>query len=349
MDNVYAIIMAGGRGERFWPLSTEERPKPYLCLFGEKTLFQATVERITPFIPEERIFPVLSRQHLALAKQQAPTLPESNHIIEPEGKDTAACIGLASLYLERLDPEAITVVLPADHYISNNEEFISTLKQGIEFLKNKDCIVIIGIKPTRPETDYGYLEIGKELTPGVFEVVKFLEKPSPTKAKEFLTDRYWWNSGIFIWRNSFIQSLICRFMPELWRTLLRIRESIGKQDEEAVLKMEFAKLQKVSIDYGVLEKAEERVAVLAKFYWDDVGNWTALARIKKAEVLGNISIGEHKAIDTQNCIVYAHDAPITTLGVSDLIIVSANNKVLVCSKERAQEIKKLLNSIKDED
>ena len=344
MDNVYAVIMAGGRGERFWPLSTEERPKPYLCLFGEKTLFQATVERITPFIPEERIFSVLSRQHLTKALEQVPTLPEKNYIIEPEGKDTAACIGLASLYLERLDPEAITVVLPADHYISANEEFISALKQGIEFLKKRDCIVIIGIKPTKPETDYGYLEIGKELTPGIFEVVKFLEKPALAEAKEFLARGYWWNSGIFIWRNAFIQSLICRFMPELWRALSRIRESLGKENAETILKMEFARLQKISIDYGVLEKAEERVAVLAKFSWDDVGNWTALSRIKKEE-FGNISIGQHKAIDTQNCIVYANDAPITTLGVSDLVIVSANNKVLVCSKERAQELKKLLKSI----
>lgn len=344
MDNVYAVIMAGGRGERFWPLSTEERPKPYLCFFGEKTLFQATMERITSFIPKERIFPVLSRQHLALAWEQVPALPKKNYIIEPEGRDTAACIGLASLYLERLDPEAIIVVLPADHYISNNEEFISTLKQGIEFLKNRDCVVIIGIKPTRPETNYGYLEIDKELSPGIFEVVKFLEKPTLREAKEFFKGRYWWNNGIFIWRNSFVQSLICRFMPELWRALLHIRESIGKQDEEAVLKMEFAKLQKVSIDYGVLEKAEERVAVLAKFYWDDVGNWTALSRIKKAEAQGNVSIGEHKAIDTQNCIVYANDAPITTLGVSDLVIVSVNNNVFVCSKKRASEIKKLLNT-----
>jgi len=344
MDNVYAIIMAGGRGERFWPLSTEEKPKPYLRLFGEKSLFQATVERITPFIPEERIFPVLSRQHLSKALEQVPTLPKSNYIIEPEGKDTAACIGLASLYLEKLDPEAITVVLPADHYISNNEEFISGLKQGIEFLKNKNRIVIIGIKPTRPETDYGYLEIGKELGPGIFEVNKFLEKPVLAKAKEFLAREYQWNSGIFIWRNFLIQSLILRFMPELWRALSRIRESIGKQDEEDVLKMEYKKLEKVSIDYGVLEKAEDKVAVLAKFCWDDVSNWAALSRIKKEE-FGNVSIGEHKAIDTQNCIVYTNGTPITTLGLSDLVIVSANNKILVSSKERAHQIKKLLRSI----
>jgi len=344
MDNIYAVIMAGGRGERFWPLSTEERPKPYLCLFGGKTLFQETVERISSFISKERIFPVLSRQHLTLAKQQAPTLPQKNYIIEPEGKDTAACIGLASIYLERLDPEAITVVLPSDHYISNNEEFISTLKQGIEFLKAKDCIVIIGVRPTRPETDYGYLEIGKELSPGIFEVVKFLEKPTLIEAKEFLTDRYWWNSGIFIWRNSFIQSLILRFMPNHWRALCRIRESIGKQNEETMLKTEYQKLEKVSIDYGVLEKAEDKVAVLAKFCWDDVGNWTTLSRIRKGKS-GNVSMGKHKAIDTQNCIVYANDAPITTLGVSDLVIVSANNNVFVCSKKRASEIKKLLNTL----
>ena len=344
MDNIYAVIMVGGRGERFWPLSTEERPKPYLRFFGEKTLFQATVERINPFIPKERIFPVLSRQHLTLAKQQAPTLSQRNYIIEPEGKDTAACIGLASLYLERLDPKAIMVVLPSDHYISNNEEFISTLKQGIEFLKNRDCVVIIGIKPTRPETDYGYLEIDKELSPGIFEVVKFLEKPTLREAKEFLASRYWWNSGIFIWRNCFIQSLILRFMPDLWRALSHIRESIGKQNEEDVIKTEYQKLEKVSIDYGVLEKAEDKMAVLAKFCWDDVGNWTALSRIKKAKAQGNVSIGEHKAIDTQNCIVYANDVPITTLGVSDLVIVSANNNVFVCSKKRASEIKKLLNT-----
>lgn len=344
MDNVYAVIMCGGKGERLWPLSTEQKPKPFLSLWGGKSFFQQTVERIQKVVPKERIFAVLSPQHLNEARSQAPHLAGENYIVEPEGKNTAACIGLAALYLERINPQAVMLVLPADHYILEEDKFVSTLVKGVEFLTKKDCVVTLGITPKRPETGYGYLEIGKECAPCVFEVVNFLEKPAQTEAETFIARGcFLWNSGIFIWKNSLLQSLICRYMPEHWRALCRIREGFNKENAAEILKEEYKKLKSISIDYGVLEKTRDCVAVAAEFVWDDVGDWTALARIKQAEPDGNVSVGKHRAVDTQNCIVYSPDIPVTTLGVSDLVIVSVNKEILVCSRQKAAQIKELLN------
>lgn len=344
MNNVYAVIMCGGKGERLWPLSTEQRPKPFLPLWNGKSFFQQTVQRIEKIVPKERIFAVLSPQHLQAARTQTPHLAGENYIVEPEGKNTAACIGLASLYLERINPQAVMLVLPADHYIVEEDKFISALVKGVQFLTAKDCIVTLGITPSRPETGYGYLETGKECAPGVFEMLSFREKPAQAEAETFIARNcFLWNSGIFISKNALIQSLICRFMPELWRALCRIREGLNKANTAEILKEEYGKLNSISIDYGVLEKTKDCVAVAAGFTWDDVGDWTAFARIKQAEPAGNVAMGKHKAVDTQNCIVYSADIPVTTVGVSDLVIVAANGEILVCSRRQAGRIKELLN------
>ncbi|MFH1245491.1 MAG: sugar phosphate nucleotidyltransferase [Candidatus Omnitrophota bacterium] len=344
LDNVYAVIMCGGKGERLWPLSTEQKPKPFLSLWGGPSFFQQTVERIQKVVPKERIFAVLSPQHLNEARLQAPHLAQENYIVEPEGKNTAACLGLASLYLERINPQAIMLVLPADHYILEEDKFIAALTRGVEFLAVKDCVVTLGITPKRPETGYGYLEIGKECAPGVLEALNFLEKPAQAEAETFIARGcFLWNSGIFIWKNSLIQTLICRYMPEHWRALCRIRESFKKENAAETLKEEYRKLKNISIDYGVLEKARDCVAVAAGFTWDDVGDWTALARIQKALPAENVSIGKHQTVDTQNCIIYSPDIPVTTFGVSDLVIVSANKNILICSRQKAARLKELLS------
>ncbi|MEW5768334.1 MAG: mannose-1-phosphate guanylyltransferase [bacterium] len=347
MSKPYAVIMAGGRGERFWPLSTEEMPKPFHKLVGDKSLFQTTVERLSPIFPPERILPVLAREHLDIARQQLPEIPEGNYVVEPMGRDTAACIGLASISLERLDPEAIMVVLAADHYIPDEAEFRATLEAGINFLQENDVIITLGIKPDRPEIGYGYIEAGEEVTDlegfSICKVACFVEKPNIDRAREYLSSgKYFWNSGMFLWRNSLIQGLIAKFMPEHWQRLSAIRDSFGTPEEDSTLIKEFSRIKKISIDFGVMEKAENILVILAKFKWDDVGNWAALERVMEPDENGNLLQGNVLTLDTRNCVIYSQDQLVATMGGCDLIIVQANDKIMVASKKCASELKRLV-------
>lgn len=336
--------MAGGKGERFWPLSTEEIPKPFLNLMGKKSLFEETVERTICSFNPHNIRIVLSKKYLSLAKRQAPQLADSNFIIEPEGRDTAPCIGWASI---QLPDSAVVVVLPADHYIPDTEAFRKTIEVALTFIQHYDYILTWGIKPTRVETGYGYLHTGDELTNlkgfPIFKVKKFVEKPTRRKAMYYIKkDDYYWNAGIFAFRNATIQSLFVQFTNELWKGLIRIKGN------PSTLTMEYKKLPKISIDYGIMEKAVNvaNVAIIpASFQWDDIGTWSALERIMKEDANGNIVIGTHHSFNTRDCIIYSTSQPVVTAGISDLVIISANDKILICPKSIAGDIKKFVHQI----
>ncbi len=352
-NKCYAVIMAGGRGERFWPLSKKTLPKPFIPLLKKETMIQETVERIKPLIPEERIIIVLSQDHFPVAQQQLPEIPVENFVIEPFGRDTAACIGLASLYIGRKDKDASMIVLAADHLIDDREAFFRTVTSSLKFLASNDYIVTVGIKPTRPETGYGYIELGEKLgsidNESFFGVKKFVEKPRLSTASDYLkTDRYCWNSGMFIWRNSTIQKSLSVYMPELWDGLMRINECLGSEKEEEVIKKEFSQFARVSVDYGVLEKASQVVVIPASFNWDDVGTWTALERVYSLDESDNVVVGKHVGRDTHGCIVFSRDQLVATLGVKDLVIVHAKGKILVCHKEKAPYLKEIVRLIEGE-
>lgn len=343
--------MAGGRGERFWPLSTPETPKPFHKLIGDKSMLQRCVERIRPLF-EDDILLILESSHLELAKSQLPYIPDENYIIEPVGRDTAACIGLASIYLKRFAPEAIMVVLAADHHIPDEAEFAKTLNAGIDFLRENDSITTLGIEPDRPEIGYGYIERGEEVANldgfGIYKVERFVEKPDIDTARQYLESRkYYWNSGMFLWRNSLIQRLLSQFMPDHYRRLKVIAGSIGTPEEQQTLEQEFSQLEKISIDFGVLEKAEDVFVIPASFKWDDVGTWTSLRRVLSPDENGNISRGKFLGLETQDCVICAQDQLIATMGVKDLVIVQANGKVLVTTKECAPDLKKLVHLCKE--
>lgn len=350
MEQVYVVIMAGGRGERFWPLSTPEEPKPFIKILGSRTMIQQTVDRISPWISPQQIFVILGRQHFSLAREQLPQLPLENFIIEPVGRDTAACIGLASLYLEKQDPESTMVVVPSDHYIPDQDKFLNTLSAAIDAAQREPCLVTLGIKPTRPETGYGYILIGSHRATlqdrEVFHVQKFIEKPDfPTATRYVEEGCYYWNSGIFTWKNKTIQSLLSLYLPALWRGLNRIKEGLGSPEEKQILEREFEQFQRISIDFGVLEKAPNVLMIPADFRWDDVGTWKALDRVLPADADGNIIVGQHLGVDTKDCIIYANDAFISTFGISQLVIVSSQGKTLICHKEAAPDLKKLLQHL----
>lgn len=353
IEKCYAVIMAGGRGERFWPLSEESLPKPFLPLLGERTMIRETVGRIKLLIPEERIVIVLSRDHLPIAQQQLPEIPLRNFVLEPFGRDTAACIGLASLYIGERDKDASMVVLAADHLITGKKAFFKTITSSLTFLKSNDYIITIGVKPTRPETGYGYIRLGEKLEcidgESFYRVKRFIEKPALSVATRYLkTDQYCWNSGIFVWKNSTIQKSLSLYMPELWNGLVRINEHLGNEEEEKVIRREFSKFERISIDYGVLEKSSRVVVVPASFNWDDVGTWTALERAYNLDEFDNVVVGRHVGKDTRGCIVFSRDQLIATWGVKDLVIVQAKGKILVCHKEKTSSLKEIVRLIEKE-
>lgn len=341
--SVFAVVLAGGRGERFWPVSTEAQPKAFLRLIGNESLLQATARRVRLLLPWAQIAVVVGRTHADLVQEQLPQLPAANLMLEPQGRDTAAAIGLASLHLERLDPEAIMIVLPADHYVPDGEAFVTVLQQAIKLLAlHPDWVVTLGIPPTRPETGYGYLEVGESLTesPGAFCVHRFMEKPDRQTAERLVTDGcHYWNSGIFLWRNSAIQSLLAQYLRDVWAGLRRIREAWGVQE---VLVREYSAFQKQSVDYGVLERMGERVAMVrADFAWDDLGAWDALARVQPVDEGGNVIVGDVQSLDTTKSIIVSNGPRVAIVGLSEMIVVASKDGVLVCPKGRAQEVRGL--------
>jgi len=345
----YAIIMAGGRGERFWPLSSDLVPKPFVSLLGDKTMIQETVERIAAVIPPRNVLLVLSAHHLPVAREQLPGIPAENFIVEPMGRDTAACIGLASLHVEKRGGDVPVVILPADHRIPGEKAFAEVISAALAFLRlREESIITLGIRPTRPETGYGYLEAGEKLEQlqnvSMYRVTRFVEKPDAVTAEHFLlSDRHYWNSGMVIAGNATLQQNLGAHMPELWRGMERIRAVLGTGEEHAVAQREFFNFKKVSVDYGVLEKSKQVSVIPAHFEWDDLGTWNALARVCAPDASGNVAVGRRVVQDTGGCIIYnTQDQLIATLGVRDLVIVQARGKVLVCHKDKAPLLKELM-------
>lgn len=346
MPTVYAAIMAGGRGERFWPVSTANVPKPFISLPGPATLIQDTVQRLKGLVAEENILISIGEVHLDIARAQLPQVPPENFIVEPMGRDTAACLGFCALHIERRDPDAIMLALPSDHFVGNAEQYRNTLQKGFENLEGASGVVF-GITPSRAETGYGYILAEKPAVPAdAWPVVRFVEKPDAATASEYLkSGNYFWNSGIFLWRNRKLLELFEQHMPETHKGLGRLRSLLGGNGKQAELLQVFSNLPRISIDFGILEKTAGLRLVPADFRWDDIGNWAALERALPADPKGNISVGSHVALESENCIVYSDAGIIGTFGVSDLIVVQANGKVLVCPKDRASDLKRLVTAL----
>ncbi|KKC30219.1 mannose-1-phosphate guanylyltransferase [Caldanaerobacter subterraneus] len=342
---ITGVIMAGGKGERFWPKSRVKMPKQFLNLYGNKTMIQQTVDRLKKIMPVENIFVVTNIDYAAIISEQIPDLPTENILIEPMAKNTAACIGLAALHTERLDKDSIMVVVPSDHVIKDEEAYIEILKTAIEKAKAGDNLVTIGIKPTRPETGYGYIKfrkMTKEIINGnpVHKVEKFVEKPGYEVAVRYVeSGDYLWNSGMFIWKTSSILRAIEKYMPELYKALENIRENFDSEDIERVLYEGYSKLESISIDYGVMEKAKNVYVVPGDFGWDDVGSWTSIERLYEKDENGNVIRGNVVAVDTKKCIITGGEKLIATLGIEDVIIVDTDDALLICSKDKVQNVR----------
>ena len=348
-EDVYFVIMAGGKGERFWPLSTELVPKPFVSITENKTLIELTVDRARRIVPLERIFVVLVKEHLPVAKRCLPRLPRGNFIIEPVDRDTAPCVGLAAMMLHRRDPDAVMVVLPSDHYVPDDAAFSRSIKETVKAARRGDHLVIIGVVPGRPETGYGYIKTGKKVLPppagDCFEVARYVEKPNLAKARRYISEGgYYWNAGIFVWRTDVLLEGLSRHMPDLSSGLLKFEKALtaGRKDKADAI---FARLPRVSIDYGLMEKAKNVLMMPARFAWDDVGTWTSLLRVLPRDETGNILRGKTISLDTNNCVVITDSTPVATLGVADLVIVASKTGILVCDVSKAQEVRQIAKAV----
>lgn len=350
-----AVIMAGGKGERFWPRSRGIHPKQLLPITGRRTMIQETAKRISPLISSDDIFVVAGRELAGGIKKQLPELRRGNLILEPFGRNTAAAIGLAAIAIKKINKKAIMVVLAADHLIGEKRKFLRTIGVAAKVAK-EGKLVIIGIRPTRPETGYGYIESGEKLQiPGVrkdaeiYTVKKFKEKPDEVKAKKYLqSGKYFWNSGMFIWKVESILGAIEEHMPKLYEGLKKISAARGVSHKKKIIKEVYKELEDISVDYGIMEKSKNIAVVKADFHWDDVGSWLSMERIHKKNKDGNIIQGKFVGIDTSQCILIGKEQLIATVGVSGLIVVTTPQAVIICSRDRAQDVKKIVGKIADD-
>lgn len=348
---MYAVILAGGIGTRLWPRSRKDMPKQLLDIVAKNTMLQETFERIKPLIPVERVFVVTNDTYAPIVRGQIPRIPKYNVINEPEGHGTAPCIGLAALYLRRLDREGVMASLHADHLIEDAASFRAALRAAAEVAK-LGYLVTLGVEPNNPTTGYGYIHRGKFLQEAnghpVYQVEQFTEKPNEATARRFVeSGEYYWNSGIFVWKISTILAETERLLPDLHTQLMVIDEAIGTERERQVLEGVWQAVQNESIDQGIMERAKNVAVIPIDVGWSDVGSWATLADLLPRDSNDNVVVGgEHIGVETTGSLLYGTKRLIATLGLKDMIVVDTDDVVLVCPKDRAQDVKDLVTKLK---
>ncbi len=355
VEHTYAVIMAGGGGTRLWPLSRRERPKQMLSLVEGHSLFQATLRRLERLFPPDRTLIVTVEEQAERLKSQAAFIPDENFLLEPAPRGTASAIGLAAIAIQKRHPQGSMAVLPADHYIHNDERFAGLLRTAMA-VAEKDYLVTLGITPTYPATAYGYIQSGERL-PESFDyaahrVLRFIEKPNKAQARSLLeAGNYFWNSGMFFWKVRNILNEMSRQMPDLYSVLMQIERVWGSAQQASTLERLWPGLRSETIDYGIMEHAE-RVAVLPAegLEWNDIGNWESLFDVLPTDANGNIVFGsQHVAVETSNSLIYGnHDGRlIVTIGIDNLVIVDTGDALLICHKEQAAKVRQMVEHLKN--
>lgn len=350
-----AVIMAGGFGEKLWPRSTEALPKQFCHFIGTGTMIQNTYNRLLPLFNEDDIYIVTNKFLSGLVREQLPNLSEENLIQEPFGKNTAPCLALAATVLkDKLKEDSVIVALPSDHFIGNIGEYLESLEIAISFAYQKKGIVTIGINPSRPETGFGYIQIkeNKNEQDDMFELgvrssSAFAEKPDLATAKRFIeSGDFLWNSGIFIWRvDTFWQSFE-KYLPDHSRLFSLIDKNIGKSYYERILEETYRQLQSVSVDYAILEKADNVYVVKSNFIWSDLGNWDELFELKMKDARNNFIEGNVVPVNIHNCLVISKDKAIGIVGVDDLIVIEEENAIIICRKDKSDDVKEVVDFMK---
>lgn len=338
-----ALIMAGGKGERFWPMSTEEKPKQFLNLLGEDSMLQLTVKRLEEIIPLERIFIVTAERYVSLIKEHLPELLDRNIILEPEIKNTAPCIAYSSFYIREYYEDATLVVLPSDHLILHEEKFRNILLIGENFIENnREAILTIGINPTRPDTGYGYIHTGEEKCNingnSIISVESFKEKPCLELAEKYVKDKkYLWNSGMFIWKASTVIEKTKKFLPETFELINNMNfnsyESISEN---------YSKINGVSVDYGIMEKTKDIYVIPGNFGWDDLGSWNSLSRYKDTDEDNNVIDGSVILLNSKNNIIQTTKKTYV-MGIENILVIETDNEIMIVNQDDISKIKELKN------
>ncbi len=347
-----AIIMAGGRGERFWPKSRNSRPKQFLSLTKDgETMIQKTVKRLLPLVAAEDIFIVTNSAYISLVNEQLPDIPKENILAEPCARNTAPCIAFAAAVVQKKYGDAVMLVLPSDHLIGYEELYTATLKKAVKLSLEGKNLVTIGITPDYPETGYGYINFSSETAEGeddAYKVNRFVEKPDLATAKEYLASgKYLWNSGMFVWKASSIMANLNEFMPDIYEGALKIGEAYGTDSFSEVLVKEFTAFRSESIDFGIMEKAQDIYTLPGSFGWDDVGNWLAVERINEVDNDKNYIEGDVISVGSERTTICGGKRLIAAVGVEDIIIVDTDDALLICSKNSTQDVKKVIAQLKD--
>lgn len=348
-DKTYAVIMAGGSGTRFWPLSRSTRPKQFLALGpDDRSLLRATAERVWDLLPAERTFVVTSELLRKQVEQELPELDPDQILAEPVGRNTAPCIGWSATHVRRLDEDAIMAVLPADHYINDTEAYVDTLRRGLEAATHGDYVTI-GIRPSRAETGYGYIEVGAELDPGVFRARRFVEKPNRQRAEQFVANgNFLWNSGMFFFLASRILEAIDQHLPGLGRELQRYDEAARAGDETTLVQETYGELPAVSIDHGIMEKVDAVSVVPGSFEWSDLGSWTSAWELAPRDEHQNVLPDDGIAVAASGNFVTAPDGKLIALvGVDDLVVVDSGDALLIVPRERAQDVREVVDALRE--
>lgn len=355
-DHLYALIICGGAGTRLWPRSRKNTPKQFLeKFFGEKTLFTQTVDRAKLLTSNEKIFVCTIGNYVDEIIQQAPDILSRNIIAEPFGKNTAMAIGLGSAYIKKVDPRAIIMNFWADALIKENEPFVERLSLAAETAYGGDCLVTVGIKPTFPHTGLGYVEVGEKIGgKDVFKVISFKEKPDLATATDFVAKgNFFWNSGIYVWSIPSIFAAFQKYSPGIYSLIDTIFNGIGTANEKEIIQKVYDQVESMPIDTAVSEHADNLLLVPANFTWSDVGDWKVTYDLKDKDENGNVveTFGEkgwHLSVDTKNCLIESENRLVATVGVSDLVIIETEDCLVVCSKDKAQDIKKVVNALKEQ-
>ena len=349
---LHAVVMAGGSGTRFWPKSRRNRPKQLLRIHGDETMLQQTVARVSDLVPPGRTYIITGADQAEATKAQLPDLPPGHVVAEPCPRDTAACVGLAALIVAKADPEGTMIVMPADHVIEPRATFLAAVEAAVQVVDaDPTTFVTFGVKPTRAETGYGYIERGESLgSPNgvaLHKVLQFREKPDRATAEAFVADgRFAWNAGIFVWRARAILDALQKHQPGLYASLERVGSALGTPGEAEAIAREYPAMEKVPIDKAVMEKAPNVQVLEVVYNWNDVGDWRALTELVSPDASGNTTQGSVHPVDTKGCIIVSDDGGlIATLGVEDLVIVQSGGATLVARRDQLDRLKSLVEGL----
>lgn len=344
----WAVIMAGGRGTRFWPVSREKSPKQLQKIVSDKTMLRETIDRLSPFVKKKNIVIVTNEAQVRQVKRELPEVPAQNVIAEPRGRNTAAAIGLATVLIAKKDPTAVMICLPADHVIRDKKEFHRVLESAAKLALEGDNHITIGIKPSRPATGYGYIKLGRSAGKyggrTVYRVGKFVEKPGLKKAERFLkSGKYLWNSGMFVWQAAVIFKSIKKYMPELFKGLYEIDKAESTAKRKAVTRKVYSRIKSVSVDYGIMEKVKGAFVFKGDFGWSDLGSWKALDEVWPGDMFGNAARQDIVSIESSGNVVDAGGKLAALVGVEGLAVIATEDAILVAAKDKAEDVKKVVD------